>query len=134
MEKIKDILLYLWQLPQNLLGWLLVKILGAQYLTMRHCKPTGTLVSIYSTPKMQGGISLGKYIIINAHLADNARTKAHEAGHCVQSIYLGWLYLIVIGIPSGIWCWIYDNFYIETDYYSFYTERWADRIAGIKRD
>lgn len=134
MEKIKDILLYLWQLPQNLLGWLLVKILGAQYLTMRQCKPTGTFVSIYSTPKMQGGISLGKYIVINdKHIYHNT-VHAHEAGHCVQSIYLGWLYLIVIGIPSGIWCWIYDNFDIETDYYSFYTERWAERIAGIKRD
>lgn len=130
----KDFLLYLWQLPQNLLGLLLVKIFGAECITTRHIRQCNQIARIYTTSKIGGGVSLGKYIIINAHLADNARTKAHEAGHCVQSIYLGWLYLIVIGIPSGIWCWIYDNFDIETDYYSFYTERWAERIAGIKRD
>ena len=131
----KDFLLYLWQLPQNLLGLLLVKILGAEFFTTRYIRRCNNQIArIYTTPKIGGGVSLGRYIIINEHLADNNRTKAHEAGHCVQSIYLGWLYLIVIGIPSGIWCWIYDNFDIEADYYSFYTERWADRIAGIKRD
>ena len=31
------------------------------------------------------------------------RTKVHEYGHTIQSIILGPLFLLVIGIPSCIW-------------------------------
>lgn len=129
----KDILLYLWQLPQNLLGLLIVKILGAQFITTRHIERTGTFAHIYATSKIGGGVSLGKYIIICERRINNNTIKAHEAGHCVQSVLLGWLYLIVVGLPSGVWCLIYDNFNIKRNYYAFYTEAWADRIAGITR-
>ena len=129
----KAFLLYLWQLPQNLLGLLLVKIFGAQFITTRHIKRTGTFTYIYTTSKIGGGVSLGKYIIINERRINNNTVKAHEAGHSVQSVLLGWLYLIVIGLPLGLWCLIYDNFNIKRSYYAFYTEAWADRIAGIPR-
>ena len=62
--------------------------------------------------------------------------EKHEYGHCRQSEYLGWLYLIVIGIPSLIWCLCYNA---EKrgglkDYYKFYTEAWADKLGGVIRD
>lgn len=131
----KNFLLYLWQLPQNLLGWLLVKIYGAQKYSSRHtavCK-VDFWADVYATPKISGGVSLGKYIIVNENLVYDNTVKAHETGHCKQSCILGWLYLVVIGLPSGIWCWLYSPARFVISYYSFYTEAWADRLAGVKR-
>ena len=60
---------------------------------------------------MPGGISLGKYSIINEGYAYNKtdsdilklNVSKHEAlGHGTQSRYLGPLYLFVIGLPSII--------------------------------
>lgn len=52
---------------------------------------------------------------------------AHEYGHTIQSLLLGPLYLLVIGIPSVIW------FHIHTpskgSYYSFYPERMANALV-----
>lgn len=53
----------------------------------------------------------------------------HELGHCYQSQLLGWLYIPVIAIPS-----VLHNLYVriarklgyKPDYYSFYTEKWAN--------
>lgn len=124
-------LLYLWQLPQHIVGLLLVW----------WYKPTRTHkagdVTIYYSHLIKGGISLGNYIIVHdghyrKHLADSwARTTVrHEYGHSYQSLYLGWLYLFVIGLPSLIWAAFCND---KKKYYKFYTERCADKIMGIKR-
>lgn len=47
---------------------------------------------------MQGGISLGKYIIVSQWATQ--KTIMHEYGHCLQSKILGPLYLLVVGLPS----------------------------------
>lgn len=82
---------------------------------------------------MLGGISLGKYIIIS-QWAKKA-TVMHEYGHCIQSRYLGWFYLLVIGIPSLVWAglygWVIDA--KKHSYYDFYTEKWADKLGGVDR-
>ena len=82
---------------------------------------------------MRGGISLGKYIIVNQFARDN--TVYHELGHCRQSMYLGWLYLIVIGIPSIVWAGLYGSIIKPTTngYYKFYTEKWADKLGNVQR-
>jgi hypothetical protein len=71
-----------------------------------------------------GGISLGKYIILSHDDIDSIK---HEYGHSVQSRYLGWLYLLVIGLPSLLWA----MFYKGDDYYKFYTEKNADKLGGV---
>ncbi len=60
----------------------------------------------------------------------------HEYGHTLQSRKLGWLYLFVIGLPSIIWAGCFDNYRKKHNksYYSFYTERWADELGGVKRE
>jgi hypothetical protein len=61
---------------------------------------------------------------------------AHERGHFLQSIALGPLYYVVIGIPSVVhflWFHRFRRNAPDTDYYRFYTEAWADRWAGINR-
>ena len=126
---VKDILLYVWQLPQNLLGLLLIAIVRPEdiydYEGEKLC---------YSYRRMRGGISLGRYIIIRSYLLNaNAKTEYHELGHSIQSRILGPLYLLVIGLPSLLWAawWNEDR---NRSYYSFYTERWADYLGNVERD
>lgn len=92
MKKFKDILFYLWQLPQNLLGLLLIAIYKPE---RKHVLDSG--VEIHFATRMRGGISLGKYSIVNIihyreKLEDSLKrdTVRHEAiGHAKQSRMLG---------------------------------------------
>lgn len=128
MKKVVEILLYLWQLPQNLLGLLLIAILRPED------KYDFEGVRLCYASRMKGGISLGRYIIIRDVMKDyTGATERHELGHAKQSRMLGWFYLLVIGLPSLIWAawWNWDR---DRSYYSFYTERWADRLGDVHRD
>lgn len=123
----KDVLLYFWQLPQNCLGLLL------RLFYKGNDSDDKGLVIVRRSLKMQGGISLGRYIIVNQFARD--KTLYHEIGHCKQSRMLGPLYLFVIGIPSLIWAglygWVIDA--KKHSYYDFYTEKWADKLGGVER-
>lgn len=120
-------ILYLWQLPQNLLGLLLVAILRPEDVY-----EIDSSLLCYAS-RMRGGISLGRYIIVSAYLKDyKGSTEKHELGHSRQSFYLGPLYLFVIGIPSLVWA-AWWNEGRGVSYYSFYTERWADRLGEVER-
>ena len=83
-------------------------------------------------------ISLGLFIFVGEHNTGEKtehlrKTLAHEYGHTIQSLLLGPLYLFVIGIPSWMWCNIpyFRKLRKEKNisYYSFYTEKWADRLG-----
>ena len=127
MSTFKNIILYLWQLPQNLLGLLLVLILQPEEsYDMEGCR-------LYYATRMRGGISLGRYVIVRSWMKDyTGNTERHELGHAKQSRMLGWFYLFVIGIPSILWA-AWWNEGRNRDYYSFYTERWADHLGGVNR-
>jgi hypothetical protein len=62
-------------------------------------------------------------------------TVRHEYGHQVQSKIFGPIYLLVIGLPSIIWAGMYGVIIKPTHngYYKFFTEKWADRLGGVKR-
>ena len=134
----KELLKYLWQLPQNLVGLLLVGI----YKPDRFHKMQNGNIICYSY-KMKGGISLGKYSLVNVcHYRQDINeslkrdTVRHEAiGHAKQSLYLGWLYLPVVGLQSIVWASLYGRIVKPTKngYYRFWTEKWADRLGGVKR-
>lgn len=122
-----------WELPQNIIGLIVKTVSGAKFCT------TYEDVNVY-TWKMMAGLSLGKYIFTPFEEKHMTRPYVkthirHEYGHCIQSKMLGWLYPIVISLPSLIWAgcfgWYRDK--TGTSYYKFYTESWADRLAGIKR-
>ncbi|MDD4316407.1 MAG: hypothetical protein PHC84_04540 [Clostridia bacterium] len=82
-----------------------------------------------------GGISLGRFIVINGTRGDEwiAPTKVHEYGHYVQSLILGPFYLLIIGIPSMIWCNAkrFKNLRDKkgVSYYAFYPEKWANLLG-----
>lgn len=137
MKEIINFLRVLWEFPQSLLGFILFQFYGVGCQCME--APYGDVRILYSE-RMRGGISLGRFIILpwkyrynsSAYVRD---TISHEYGHTRQSLYLGWLYLVVIGLPSLLWAWAQSTFkrLREVDYYSFYTERWADDIGGVRR-
>ena len=123
----KNVLLYLWQLPQNLLGLVVIAFTRA--------KKKG---DIYHADGYRFGVSLGNYIIFGGFF--NSTHEKHEQGHQKQSLYLGWLYLIVIGLPSvtgNLWDIITHKkwSYCERDewYYSLPWEAWADKLGGVRR-
>ena len=92
--------LWLWQLPQHLLGAILILVTRAKKVT---CSKSNIVYWKFERnnrfTKYISGVSLGIYIL----LADNdgEETVRHEWGHSKQSLSWGLLYLFVIGIPSA---------------------------------
>ena len=135
MKKIWEVLLYCWQLPQNLLGLLLLAIYGRVVPInfrgdgWRSHLPSSMLYFIDGFP---GGISLGRYILVSGRSFTDSKVWYHERGHSIQSMILGPLYLFVVGLPSLLWAdwW---NPGRNVSYYWFYTERWADKLGGVDR-
>ena len=73
-------------------------------------------------------VSLGMFVFVRTKSAELLR---HEYAHTLQSLMLGPLYLLVIGLPSILWAGVFVNYRKRRNipYRSFYTEKWADRIA-----
>lgn len=125
-----EILLWTWCLPQTLLG-LVVKLIykGKPYSVTYFDK----IYHCYNFKNKSGSISLGKYILLcNAH-KNNIRVIKHEYGHFKQSLMLGWLYLVVIGLPSFVWANWFSTYRLKHNisYYSFFPEKWADKLGGV---
>lgn len=119
----KDFLLYIWQLPQNIVGLLVI-------LFTRAKKDTWDGITYYNG-KLSGGVSLGNYIIIDRRYYNDSRTIHHEHGHQIQSKYLGWLYLLIIGLPSAVGNLL--NRVWHFDYYAQPWEAWADKLGNVSR-
>lgn len=122
-----NLLLFLWQLPQNILGLLYIFISKGEY---QYCSGD---VHIFTTASKYGSVSLGNFVFVSVRSSNLQYTLAHEMGHAIQSKYLGPLYLIVIGIPSFLWALSrrYSRKLRNKNYYSFYTEKWANGLAGL---
>lgn len=133
----KQILLYLWQLPQNLLGLFLVKILKAKKQRYKN-------IVFYSCDLARSGISLGQYIILDKiylclHEQILKDSLLHEVGHSIQSKKLGWFYLLLVGLPSitrNIWDRLFHKNWDEQKrkrwYYKGYPEKQANILGGVK--
>jgi hypothetical protein len=119
-------LLVLWQLPQNLVGLCYWCISTPIY------KGKVGDVLVFETDSYNGSVSLGNMVFVTSMTYDYKRTLKHELGHTIQSKYLGWLYLLVIGIPSILWVCARRVFKSlrEKKYSAFYTEAWADRLSN----
>lgn len=149
-----ELIYWTWCLPQTLLG--LLVFLAAKIFD-RNTK-TGWVESTYTryikSEKFWGSVSLGRFILLFDYgdyyehiewIRDMFRTHwvrdtedttlKHEWGHTLQNFLLGPLYLIVIGIPSIVWATFFEKYRRRTgtNYYSFYTEAWAERWGGVER-
>lgn len=125
MNELKKFLFAIWELPQNVLGAIVKKIFKAKYLG------TYGYARVYAW-NIKCGMSLGNYIFVVPGIPSMVK---HEHGHTIQSRYLGWLYLPVIGLPSLGWAWLGKGYRKKTgrSYYWFYTESWADKLGGVER-
>jgi hypothetical protein len=121
-----------WCIIQNLIGIILFCIM---YLIDNkiQSKEKGTAF-IFKSDKFSGGISLGSFIFVQDFGSEQEITESHEFGHYLQSLLLGPLYLIVIAIPSIVWAILKTiGLFPKKNYYSFYTEKWADKNGKVVR-
>lgn len=127
----KKLILFLWQLPQNLIGLLVILFTKSKKIKNLNC-----WVSMKQNSGF--GVSLGDFIIFgNLPLKEDIK---HEQGHQKQSLYLSWLYLFLIGIPSAIGN-IYDRLFHKRWsnkerikwYYEQPWEKWADKLGKVER-
>lgn len=126
-----------WGLPQTLIGALIALSLRGAPRFLYH----GAVVTVW---KNHGSMSMGMFLFLAEHLdgLDAAAPTGyaheilrHEYGHTYQSLMLGPLYLLVIGLPSIIWAqsarlrrWRKET---GRSYSWLYTEGWADRLGGV---
>ena len=133
-----------WGAVQSLLGLIAMLLLGNQKRGFYRCAVL-TEYDIDSAPKHMrrlGCVSLGMFIFVGTHKgASREQVHAiisHEYGHTFQSLLLGPLYLIAVGVPSFIWCRHYGKHRGEyaargISYYSRYPEKQATEL-GLKAD
>ncbi|MBR6136075.1 MAG: hypothetical protein IKQ22_06290 [Clostridia bacterium] len=132
----KKVLLWLWQLPQNILGLLVILVTNAKYNDISYDEVDNFW---WAKKGKRFGVSLGNYIIFGPGPVAHDSFK-HEQGHQRQSLYLGPLYLLLIGLPS-ITGNIYDTIahrnwsYLAREewYYKQPWEAWADKLGGVER-
>ena len=127
------VLWYIWQLPQHLLGLLIILITKAEKQIIKG------LPTYWSSPKINWGVSLGNYIIVRQ--GEKKQTIQHEHGHSLQSLKFGPLYLLIVGFPSvvfnNLWDKLFHKKWILNDrmawYYSRWPEKQADILGGVNR-
>ncbi|MFW6247104.1 MAG: hypothetical protein ACOC22_02935 [bacterium] len=128
---LKNFILFFWQLIQNIIGLVFLLFMLNDIVGQYDYRDT----RVYKLKKFSG-VSLGNFIFIG-HDKDII-TLLHEYGHHKQSVILGPLYIIIVGIPSVLHVLVRrvirklfgKNIWT---YYSFYTEKWADKLVNIKR-
>lgn len=120
---IKKLFTWIWCFPQMLAG-----------LVVKHITKAKKVGDHYEYNVENGSVSLGTYIFLCPSHWHDTETLKHEKGHIKQSYILGWLYLIVIGLPSIIWCKCFANYRAKRNipYEWFYTEKWADKLGKVK--
>ena len=131
------ILTEIWQFPQHIIAYVIILI---------NCKSIKLMVSKdgishYLVDRLfDSAISLGNYIFLDSDGNFSYKTIKHEFGHQKQSLMLGPLYLIIIGLPSIIGNIIdrikhkYFRRYYDPDfYYKQPWEAWADKLGGVVR-
>ena len=111
-------------------------LVGAAVLLFNLGKPHrlyhGAVVTEWSSGS---SVSLGMFIFLSERTNPATKQKllVHEYGHTLQSLMLGPLYLIVIGLPSILWaglpCCKKHRRTKQISYYSLYSEHWANRLG-----
>lgn len=126
----KKLLFRLWQwtwgFPQTLLGAILFLI----HRNSPHDRYRSCLVTYWPN---SGSMSLGMFLFIGDSHRENPQVFVHEFGHCIQSAFLGPLFLLVMGIPSFLWCNLPPARKLRREkgvsYYAFYPESTANRLG-----
>ena len=112
-----------WGLPQTLVGLIF-------FLVYRR-SPHERVNSVIGTQwPRKDGVSLGLFIF---YPSNSPSMRSHEFGHTIQSLILGPLYLLAVGVPSFTWCNLpacqrYRRAK-HVPYSALYCEKWADMLG-----
>lgn len=137
----KIIIYRIWQCAWGILQTLLGLIMFIMYFKSKHYTYHGAIITEWN---VKSSMSLGLFVFVTSEpyfalkyegqisveeLSN--RLLVHEYGHTIQSLILGPLYLIVIGIPSTVWGFMgakkrRDE---KIPYGAFFTEGWANRLG-----
>jgi len=125
------LLQFTWGLPQNLAGafWFLC------CFRKKHCIYHGAILTRVRRRRFSGGWTFGCFIFLTEPLtpASEHDLLIHEYGHTVQSLILGPLWSLVIGLPSMLWCNLPVFRRLRRNhgipYSRLYCEGWADRLG-----
>lgn len=143
MREITRILLFIWQLPQNLAGLGIILWHRIRGLECERREDYG--IKWYRCKKiMDCGISLGDYIFMDLDTLRSYSLKMelrHEHGHQIQSRILGPFYLPVVGLSSAVFNNLWQRLFQKKWsawrryrwYYSRWPENWADRLGKVDR-
>ena len=120
---------FTWGILQNLVG--LVMFLVCKMLGYKSKKYKNAIATKWNNK--YGSVSLGMFLFVTDD--EDEELVAHEYGHSLQSIFLGPLFLFVIGLPSVCWAAFGDNYREKhgKTYYDFYTEKWSNELVGLDR-
>lgn len=129
-----------WGFLQSLVGFLNFML----HFKDKHYFYHGAVVTEW---KGKASVSLGMFVFVSNKpcfydkLKDehtmkelSQRLLVHEyGGHTIQSLILGPLYLIVIGIPSTLWGFLpflsSKRKHKKLSYFSFFTKNWANHLG-----
>lgn len=125
------LLQFTWGILQNLAGflWFLV------YLGRPHSLWHGAILTRVRRKGFSGGWTFGCFIFLTEPLSPAAERDLliHEYGHTVQSLILGPLWSLAIGLPSVLWCHLPLFRRLRRkrglSYSWLYCEGWADRLG-----
>jgi len=96
-----------WGLPATIVGFL-----AATVLILTGHKPKNYHGNVmFIRPADVGSLNLGPFFFVSRRAQDDAYTKYHEAGHGLQNILYGPIYLIIVGLFSIIWYHIFRRKY-----------------------
>ena len=123
-----------WGIIQSGIGLIMFLLL----INKPHYRYKGSIVTAGLKPS-GSGVSLGVFIFIGYNITKEQASRSslvnHEYGHSLQSLLLGPLYLIIIGLPDIIWLMLFSGWRTKRhkSYYSFFSESWADKWGNVKR-
>lgn len=131
----------IWQCTWGILQTLLGLVMFITHFNSKHYTYHGAIITEWN---VKSSMSLGLFVFVTSepYFAPkyegeisveelSNRLLVHEYGHTIQSLLLGPLYLIVIGIPSTLWGFLGAKKRKEKQipYGAFFTEEWANRLG-----
>lgn len=120
----KRLVKFLWQLPQNIIGLLLIMIFNPDTIKRVNGK------KIRYSDKISGIITFGEFTLISMdyYSCDITNIELHELGHQMQSLLFGWFYIPVISIPK------FCNVILHKGkhHLNFYTESMAIELSWLR--
>ena len=121
-----------WGILQTFMGFFVF----LRYIICNHFVYHGAVFTEWGGT--DASLSLGLFVFISDTLSEKEEgyceeVIVHEYGHTIQSLILGPLYLVVIGIPSSVWAMIpfFVNYRKKNhiSYFCLFCERWANFLG-----